>query len=485
MRDMKDSSAEGSGPLPVLAVDLDGTLVSSDMLFETFWAALALDWRTPFAALSALRQGRAALKAMLAGRVTIDVSRLPYTPQVIEYVRGWRAAGGRVALVTAADQSVAQRVADHLGLFDEVHGSDGTRNLKGAAKAALLVELYGARGFAYVGDAGADLAIWRDAARAITVDATPDLRRRVDAIDPKAEHLTTETPRGPAYVRALRPTQWLKNILVFAPLLAAHQFAMGTVLTGFVAFLSFSLVASAVYVLNDLLDLAADRAHPRKRARPFASGAIPISHGAIMAPGLLLGGLALALPLGWAFVAVMVTYFAATLAYSLVLKRRAILDITTLAALYTLRIVAGAAAVGLSISVWLLAFSIFFFFSLAAVKRQAELADLAQRGETEAPGRGYRVADLPVVAQMAMASGYVSVLVLVLYLDSPVVRNLYAQPSILWGICGVLLYWLSHIFMVTHRGRMHDDPIVYALRDVQSLVCVALMTGLAVAATLW
>ncbi len=273
------------------------------------------------------------------------------------------------------------------------------------------------------------------------------------------------------YLRVFRPHQWLKNGLIFLPLLAAHQFDQSTLLKALLAFVAFSLVASSVYVLNDLVDIEADRVHPRKRNRPFASGAIPISHGPFLwtAP-LIFGGLIAAM-VNPEFVFVLTAYYATTLAYSFYLKRRIIIDICILAGLYTFRIIAGGTATELPLSVWLLAFSVFIFLSLAAVKRQAELVDGMTRGDIKAHGRGYTTEDLPIVANMAISSAYVSVLVLALYLDSPVVQELYSQPYALWGICLILLYWLSRMVLIAHRGDMHDDPIVFAVKDRTSLLC--------------
>jgi 4-hydroxybenzoate polyprenyltransferase/phosphoserine phosphatase len=466
---------------PVLVVDLDGTLLRSDMLYESFWAALSRRWRTPFSALSAFASGRAALKRRLAALAPLDPALLPFDDAVLDYVRRWRSAGGRTALVTASDQCSADAVAAHLGLFDEVHGSDGRRNLKGEAKARLLVDRFGERGFDYLGDSRADIPVWARARRAITVNAAPGLRNAVEALAGPAEHLGAgRPPAATAYVRALRPHQWVKNALVFVPMLAAHRFTPDAFLQSTLAFVAFCLIASGLYIVNDLLDLAADRAHPRKRFRPFASGALPIAHGTLIAPGLLVAGFACAAGLGPMSVLVMLCYLAGSLAYSLDLKRRAIVDVCVLAALYTARITAGGVATGTPLSVWLLAFSIFLFFSLGAMKRHAELVDGASTGRLSLEGRNYGVADLPLMGMMTIASGYVSVLVLALYLNSPAVSTLYTSPSALWGICLVMLYWISRMALASHRGTMHDDPVVFAIKDRVSLVCLALIAAFAV-----
>lgn len=445
------------------------------MLYESFWSSFAGDWRSPFLSAAVLLKGRASLKRHLATAAIIEVSTLPYDEMVIAFIQEWRQTGGRTALVTASDHAFAVAIADHLGIFDEAHGSDGNLNLKGEKKAIFLEKSFGKKGFAYMGDAYADLPVWQRAAKAITVNAPAALRRKVENACVTVEHLGTEARSVNPYIKALRPHQWLKNILVFLPMLAAHQLDGPTILPSLLAFLCFSLVASSVYVLNDLLDLSADRAHPRKRNRPFASGSIPIAHGTWMAAGLILLGTALAALIGFEFFVVMASYYFLTTAYSLHLKRQIVVDICVLAGLYTLRIIAGGVATGITLSVWLLAFSVFFFLSLAAVKRQAELIDSAERGNLKASGRGYHVDDLQIISMIAISAGYVSVLVMTLYVNSPAVVDLYPNPEALWGVCAVLLYWITRTVMVTHRGKMHDDPVVYAAKDRVSQVCFLIM----------
>jgi 4-hydroxybenzoate polyprenyltransferase/phosphoserine phosphatase len=470
---------------PILVVDIDGTLIKTDLLYESFWSALSDNAGTAISTLRSLLIGKAFVKAHLAERVEIDAARLPYNNEVLDLVRAWRADGGRTALVTACDQKFAKAISDHLGLFDEVYSSDGVRNLKGSAKADFLVEKFGDGCFDYVGDARADLPVWQRARRAITAGVPPALRRAVEAVSSDVQHLKTERKKWAAYARALRPHQWLKNILIFLPVIAAHDVSAGTWLAAVLAFIAFSLVASGVYVLNDLLDLGADRAHPRKHKRPLASGEVPLAHGTLMVPALLLLGAAFALAVGrWEFFGVILAYGLATTAYSLTLKRMLILDICALAVLYTTRILAGGVATGIPLSVWLLAFSIFFFLALAAVKRQAELVDGLQTGRERATRRAYYVDDLPIVAMMAIASGYVAVLVLALYINTPAVQELYNRPSLLWGVCLVLLYWISRMAMIAHRGHMDDDPIVFAVRDRASQICGLLIAGIVAAGSL-
>ncbi|SPJ25894.1 UbiA family prenyltransferase [Palleronia abyssalis] len=405
-----------------LLVDLD-TLLRTELRFELFWAGMAKDWK---GTLAAMRRG---------GREPrhIDVDTLPFDEAVLHRLHRAREDGWYVVL-TGADRRLALRIAAHLDLFDEIRGP-GT-----------LPATFG-----------------------------------TDAI---LQERTADPVTPGSYLMALRPHQWAKNLLCFVPLLAAQDFWPGTVLAACLAFLAFSLMASAVYCLNDLLDLAADRAHPRKKFRPFASGAVPLRHGSWMAAGLFAGSAVLALLLGPGFLALLLAYAVLTTAYSLYIKREVVVDICTLAGLYTLRIVAGAVATGIPMSVWLLAFSIFIFFSLAAVKRQAELVDLANRNGLATAGRGYRADDLSIVSMIALSSGFVAVLVLALYLDSPEVLELYGNPAPLWGICGVLLFWVTRMVMKAHRGQMHDDPLVYAIRDGASGLCLAAVIGFALGGVL-
>lgn len=474
---MKDNYSSDAGG--ILVVDLDGSLIRSDMLFESFWSAFSARWTAPVEVIGSLIRGRAALKHKLNAMSDVDVSTLPYNEEVLSLVRKWRADGGYVALVTASNQNFADRVAAHLGLFDEAHGSDATHNLKGVNKAAFLQERFGNGNYHYVGDAEADLPIWKSSGGAVTVATSPELRGKVEAMGIPTIHIgDAVSVLRPAF-KEMRPHQWLKNLLVFLPLLMAHQFTALTVMQSLLAFFAFSMVASSVYVLNDLLDLKSDRAHARKRNRPFASGALPLSAGTVLVPLLLSMGGAAALPLGRDFLIVMAVYYVITTTYSLYLKRQLVIDICTLSVLYALRILAGGAATGIPLSVWLLAFSVFFFFSLAAVKRQAELVDGAATGKVTAHGRGYHVDDLPLVAMMATAAGYVSVMVLALYVNSSAVQQLYSNPTLLWGICLVLLFWISRVVMITHRGQMHDDPVVFAVRDRVSQLCALVILSIA------
>ena len=358
----------------------------------------------------------------------LPASALPLDTAVLDRVRAARSAGRRTVLATAGDPAQAEALAAELGLFDEV-----AADLPFEAPRTTLEARFGAEVEHVVRGDGTEAAGWR------------------------------------AALKAMRPHQWSKNALVFLPVLAAH--APGGIGAALAAFVAFSLTASSVYVLNDIADLAADRAHPRKRFRPFAAGTLTVGQGLRLAAGLILGALVVALlfapPL---FLAVLSGYYVMTFAYSLWLKRKLVIDVITLASLYTIRIVAGAAATGIALSPWMLGFSMFIFLSLAAVKRQAELTDMERAGVTSLAGRAYMPDDLPVIRAIALSAGYAAVLVFALYINSAEVQLLYRQPDALWLICPLLLYWISRIVMKTHRGLMTDDPIVYAATDRVSLL---------------
>ncbi|MDF2234592.1 UbiA family prenyltransferase [Albimonas sp. CAU 1670] len=476
---------------PPLIIDLDGTLTRVDTLHESAVGLLACGLPEFIGVARAAPGGKAAVKAAVADRVELDVTCLPYREEVLELIRAARAAGREVHLVTAADQRIADAVAAHIGLFDSAHGSRVGLNLGGEAKARFLVERFGERGFDYAGDQAADLPVWARARRAIVVGAAPRVARqaRERAAEAGAPVPVIVDPRpslpkrARAYLRALRPHQWLKNLLVFLPLLATHREAGGEVLAVATTFVAFSLVASSVYCINDLLDLDADRAHPRKRNRPFASGQVPAMHGIAMAGGLFAAGFALASLVNAMTLGVLSVYFGATLLYSLALKRELVIDICLLAGLYTLRVIAGSMAVELQPSPWMLALSTFLFLSLAAMKRQTELVDLAASGRTESSGRAYRAEDLNVVTMMAIAAGYTAVLVLALYIYSPAVQRLYESPMMLWGAPPILLYWVSRMVMIAHRGGMDDDPVLFAVKDGVSIACGFGILLIGVAAT--
>ena len=449
-----------------LIVDLDGTLVHTDMLHES---ALRISRDRPLDVLRMplwLMQGKAVLKHKLASRSRFDASLLPYNESLLAWLRQERASGRRLVLCTASDREIADAIAGHLGVFDEVLASDGSINLAGQRKADALASHYGQGGFDYVGNSSADLKIWSRARKAIVVNGARGLARRAAALCGVEREFPPQRRGFATWRRVLRMHQWLKNLLLFIPLVAAHEVdRLDGWLTLALAFVSFSLCASAVYIINDLLDLESDRAHPRKRLRPFASGTIPAWQGMLLVPLLLGAGLALGAMVRGAFLPWLLCYFVLTSVYSLGLKRVMLLDCITLAMLYTLRITAGAAALSMPLSFWLLAFSVFLFLSLAFVKRYAELQAQAHAGRDKVHGRGYYTTDQTLVLNLGVTAGYASAVVLALYLNSANVLVLYKRPEAMWGAVPVLLFWISWIWMQAHRGRMHDDPVVFAVKD--------------------
>jgi len=460
-----------------LVIDLDGTLLNSDLLLESGLAFIKCSPLLALAPLKWLASGKANLKARLAQAVVLDVSVLPYNSAVIELAQREKAAGRTIVLATASHQSYAEQIAEHLGFFDRVLASNASVNLAALRKRELLIAEYGEQGFDYVGNSNDDLPVWQAARRAYVVNAS----NKVVSLANKLGNVESvfDAARTPLRVwfKAIRLHQWMKNALIFVPLLAGHKlFDVGLVLNGVLAFMCFGLCASSVYVLNDLLDLEDDRHHRTKRNRPFASGQLSINTGLLMFPLLLAGGLggaALLLPLK--FLVVLLVYYALTLAYSFVLKRYMAMDVIALAALYTLRIIAGAFAFASVLTFWMLAFSMFIFLSLALVKRYGELKEAREKGRTQkARGRGYYPDDLEMLSSLGAASGYLSVMVLALYIQDQATTVMYSYPQIIWLACPLLLFWITRIWMLTHRGLMHDDPVVFAIRDRTSLMVGAL-----------
>lgn len=459
-----------------LCVDCDGTLIATDLLYEAFFLMLK---QYPLGVLLLpfwLLKGKAYLKNRIAEKVEFNWSTLPYREEVVQRVMQARNDGRTTVLATASPQVWADGIANQIGCFDVAIGTSETVNLSGRHKGEHLAKLYGEKGFEYAGDMPVDLQVWAKSAGAIVVSNKSGLLNQLNklaipivaTIQPKRANLLV-------YIKALRVHQWLKNLLILVPLLAAHQLSsiQGLLQAGY-AFVAFSLCASAVYVLNDLLDLESDRQHIRKRKRPFAACTIPLSQGLFMVPVLLVIAFAVACLLPMQFALVLSVYFLMTLAYSFRLKKQVIVDVMMLAGLYTMRIIAGAAATAITPSFWLLAFSMFIFLSLAMVKRYSELLITLQANKKEPAGRGYSVEDLPVLMAIGVSSGLGSVLILALYINSPETSQMYPNTMWLWLIPPIILYWTSRMWMKAHRGQVDDDPVVFAAKDWQSLTVIAL-----------
>ena len=464
-------------PAPPLVVDLDGTLLRTDLLLETGMAFIRHRPLGVFKLFGWLAKGKAALKEGLALATDIDVSVLPYDPTVIALIEAERSKGRTVILATASHFSLAERIAEHLQLFDQVLASNGERNLSSHRKRDLLVAHYGEQGFDYAGNSHDDIAVWSSARHAHVVNPDSGVEHRARAQGNVVQVIRSNTGGLKDWLKALRVHQWMKNALIFVPLLAAHQLTNPLLLwQGVLAFLFFGLCASSVYLLNDLLDLADDRHHRSKCKRPFAAGRLSIQSGLVVFPLLLIGaffGAVLWLP--WQFAGVLAAYYGLTLAYSLSLKRQMAVDVIALAMLYTVRIIAGAAAFSLPLTFWVLAFSMFIFLSLALVKRYAELKEARRKGHTEKTrGRGYYPADLEMISSLGASSGYLAVMVLALYIHDQAKTGLYAHPQVIWLACPLLLFWITRVWMLTHRGHMHDDPVVFAIKDRVSLMVGAL-----------
>lgn len=460
-----------------LCVDLDGTLIKTDLLWESLVVLLKQSPLLCFLLPFWLLKGKAHFKHEIARRVTLDVATLPYQQELVEFLSGERRAGRELALATASHVTFARAVAAHLGLFDDrVFGSDASVNLKGSRKVALLVERYGAHRFAYAGNSTADLPVWAEANEAIVVNAPAGLVNRAQALTKVSRVFNEPVEWLKLLAKALRVHQWAKNVLVFVPVVASHQITNKSLLMlAGLAFVSFSFSASSVYILNDCLDLASDRRHPRKRNRPFASGKLSIPFGLLLAAGCLVLGALPALALPRLFWFVLGGYLVLTTGYSFYLKQFVLLDVILLAQLYTVRVYGGGAATGVVPSHWLLTFSLFLFLSLALVKRFTELRLMSQADGKELHGRGYWVTDLEHISSIGSASGLLAVLVLALYISSKEVLLLYSHSEVLWLICPVMLYWIGRVWMLAYRNRMEDDPVIFAVRDPKSYVMAAMI----------
>ncbi|MDP1929986.1 MAG: UbiA family prenyltransferase [Gammaproteobacteria bacterium] len=461
-----------------LFVDLDGTLIHSDLLLESFLDLIKRHFLCLFLAPFWLLRGKAWLKYQIASRVELRADLLPYNNEFLDYLREQKAQGRKLILISASSDRLVQSVAAHLALFDLAIGSDDKVNCSGTRKLARILELH--EEFTYAGDGNIDLQVWKEAKAAIPVNASESLKHQAAIITSIEREFDGKRGGVRPYLKALRLHQWLKNTLVFLPLVLAHQIDNPELIwQAAVAFVCFGLCASSVYILNDLLDLPSDRQHRSKRNRPFAAGDVPLIHGLLISPALLIVAFTIALTLPTAFVIILALYYLCTGLYSFVLKRIMLVDVIMLAALYTLRIISGAAAISVVPSFWLLAFSMFLFFSLAVVKRYTELDYLRSAGIEQSEGRGYYAQDLSMMAIFGAASAFLSVMVFALYINNDETRNQYVTPEVLWLICPLLLYMITRIWLLAARGQIEEDPIVFALKDRVSqavtLVCGAML----------
>ncbi len=466
-----------------LVVDLDGTLIRTDLLYESYFATMTKGPVHHCSVIGSLLRGKAQLKAYLGSVAAIDYATLPYNNDVLQLIRAARDAGRKVYLATASDRRHADKLAEQVGLFDGVFASDGVRNLSGATKARLLIDTFGEGGFDYVGDRSADLPIWAHARKAYVVSNSEHLVRKTQDLQVPVERLQRPRVTLKVWRKALRVHQYAKNALVFVAMLTAHAYSPHAFLAALAAFIAFSLCASSVYLLNDLVDLADDRKHPTKCNRPFASGTIPLVYALFVVPALLAAAFVTAALVSTLLVGALAVYFILTLTYSFSFKRKLIVDVVTLASLYTVRVIAGAIAIAVTPSEWLLAFSMLVFTCLALVKRYIELAMRIDKDLPDPTSRNYRLVDLPIVGALAAASGLNAVTIFALYVSSFAVQGVYRRPEMLWLICPVLLYWLSRIVVLAHRRAIDDDPIIFAIRDRNSLVCGVCLFAIVIAAS--
>ena len=459
---------------PTLYVDLDGTVIKTDLLFESI---LLLLKKNIFQALLIpiwLIKGKANLKHQLAQRVSIPVELLPLNPEFHRYLQDEVETGRNIVLISASIHTQVRQVSDHLGLLIDAMGSDSDHNLISKNKLTRIIQLNPEGGFIYAGNSSQDIPVWEEANEVILVNCEKSLAADLPQESGKIKYFDSPQSKAKKFLQAIRPHQWLKNALVFLPLILSHQLDQATlVLQACIAFISFSLVASSVYLLNDMLDLNSDRQHRSKNLRPFASGDLPLIYGFFGTPLLLAAGFFVALMLSAEFLLVLLSYWLLTSLYSFYLKGLFLIDVLTLALLYTWRIIAGSAAISVLTTFWLLAFSFCLFLGLAVVKRYTEFLNLQNQGKISIEGRGYKVENLRVLSVIGGISNLAAVTVFALYINAPATRELYAKPLVLWLICPLLLYLLWRIWAIARRGELDEDPVLFAITDRHSQFIVA------------
>lgn len=456
-----------------LCVDLDGTLVKLDTLHQALFLLLRRDPVSILKIPGWLLSGKAHLKDQVMQRVTLNASVLPYNQKLLNWLKVQHQAGRKLVLATASNYRTANAVSEYLGLFDEVLASNEETNLRHDRKLTAIKERFPK--FGYAGNDKADFPIWDEAEEIILANPSKAAKKGYAV---RAEHIFMEQrPAFRMFIKAMRCQQWLKNLLIFTPMLLAHRFSdIGTVVNTVIAFVSFCLAASSIYLLNDLFDLSADQHHPRKCKRPFASGDLPIATGAVLTPLLVAGSIGLSLLLPPGYLLTLLIYYALTTAYSWRIKQMPVADVLMLAVLYSMRIVAGSVATATTASGWFIEFAIFLFLSLALVKRSAELKEMEADPDPDFKQRerGYQVSDLPLLLAFGACAGYIAVFVFTMYLGSDKVAELYSHPQLLWIFCPLLLYWITRIWYLAWRGQMNDDPLAFAARDLQTYVVGAI-----------
>lgn len=453
-----------------LFVDLDGTLIKTDLLHEGVFRLIKKSPFYLFLLLVWLLRGKAYFKQQIALHAEPNFSLLPGNDEFISFLKQEKQNGRTLYLATASDIKYAEKVAVHFDFFDGILASDGHNNLRGIKKAEQCRNLVGE--FSYAGNEAIDFEIFKDAMDSYLVNPDKAALKRC-RVEPVTRIWQDPQPGLGTWVKALRLHQWLKNFLLFIPLFVSHSYQsienIGLTMMGFLAF---GLLASATYIFNDLLDLDDDRAHPRKNKRPFASGALQIKQGVAAISGLLLASVCIAFFTSTSFQLVLGCYLVLTLTYSLVLKQYVMIDVLALASLYTVRIIAGAVLLELELSFWLLSFSMFIFLSLALVKRCTEIKMLIDKEKERASGRDYTIHDYTLMQSIGVTSAFLAILVLALFIQSAFEGNIYRSPMLLWMIFPALIYWICRMWLKTNRNEMTDDPIVFSIKDRGSLLTV-------------
>jgi 4-hydroxybenzoate polyprenyltransferase len=453
-----------------LCVDLDGALIRTDLRAE---ALLSLASQKNGLTKLLLRLLPGAASARESAYEGLNVRALPYNKELLSFLREQRANGRRIVLATSADEHVARAIANHLGFRDEAILSYGKRHPGASDKAQDLVRHFGFKGFDYAGVGRADLEAWRQADRIVLVNATSSDASLARSVGPILGEFDRAQPALLAAVKAMRPHQWVKNLLVFVPIIASRSFLDVPGLIGAACmFASFCATASGIYLINDLFDVEADRAHPRKRQRPLASGVLSAKFCSLLAVALLALGSVLAFSVGAS--TLLLLYVLTSIFYSVLLKKFPLVDIFILAALYTMRVIAGGVASGHHTTLWLLAFSGFTFFSLALIKRTGELIHMRNaHAEAAIARRGYRTSVIGILEAFGIASAFASSVVLALFISSTAAVEHYQSSELLWGSVPLILFWQLRLWLATDRGNMQDDPIVYAARDWVSWLVAA------------
>lgn len=453
-----------------LVVDLDGTFIHTDLLFEGVISLLRKNPLYIFACFAWLIKGKVHLKNKIFKIVDLRYDLLPCNIELLSYLQGESALGRKLILATASLKSSALEIGKVYPIFDEIYGTEKT-NLKGENKLALLINKFGKSKFDYIGNSHTDLIIFASSRHSYLVNPSKSLQRKTQKISDLKFSWNTQKFNFKDYIKAIRAYQWIKNLLIFVPLVTSHSFySISMIAQATAGFFAFSFVASSGYLINDLFDLNSDRSHPRKRFRPFAAGKLSIIFGLLLSLILLTSGLLIAMQLNSLFLFILLVYFIISFSYSLYFKRIVLYDVFLLALLYSSRVIAGGIVINVSISFWLIAFSTFIFLSLAFVKRYSELMKITNESGLKERGREYEKADLNLLQIMGIVSGFLSVVVFSLYIDSPEVARLYSNPKILWGMSLLFLFWISRIWIITNRGEMTDDPIIFTIKDTTSYI---------------